>query len=110
MTIDRDTRRNKLKVPAASLSSSPKKSASPPPAPEARKEYPPDLTLPTVSPPPPNGLGDMLSPAAWPSSPASRLNKAALGGGRDLDLDQYQHMLFDKVSSPRASWRQEEYA
>ncbi|AQK95313.1 Zinc finger CCCH domain-containing protein 29 [Zea mays] len=59
---------------------------------------------PTVSPPPPSGLGDMLSPAAWPSSPASRLNKAALGGGRDLDLDQYQHMLFDTVSSPRANW------
>ncbi|KAL6594620.1 hypothetical protein ACP70R_048358 [Stipagrostis hirtigluma subsp. patula] len=59
---------------------------------------------------PPNGLdmGGMLNPA-WPSSPASRL-KTALGG-RELDfdlellaLDQYQQKLFDKVSSPRASW------
>jgi hypothetical protein len=43
-----------------------------------------------------------LNPAAWPSSPASRL-KTALGG-RDLDellaLDQYQQML---SSSPRAA-------
>nr|ABR13341.1 transposase [Zea mays] len=37
-----------LKFPAVSLSSSPKKSASLPSAPEARKEYPPDLTLPDL--------------------------------------------------------------
>ncbi|CAD6334772.1 unnamed protein product [Miscanthus lutarioriparius] len=70
---------------------------------------------PTVSSPrssPPNGLdmgGGLLNPAAWPSSPASRLKTALAGRELDFDLellalDQYQQKLFDKVSSPRASW------
>ncbi|XP_066360545.1 zinc finger CCCH domain-containing protein 33-like [Miscanthus floridulus] len=69
---------------------------------------------PTVSSPrssPPNGLdmgGGMLNPA-WPSSPASRLKTALAGRELDFDLellafDQYQQKLFDKGSSPRASW------
>ncbi|PAN17056.1 hypothetical protein PAHAL_3G104600 [Panicum hallii] len=58
---------------------------------------------------PPNGLDmGMLNPA-WPSSPASRLKTALAGRELDFDLellalDQYQQKLFDKVSSPRASW------
>ncbi|KAG2616169.1 zinc finger CCCH domain-containing protein 33-like [Panicum virgatum] len=58
---------------------------------------------------PPNGLDMGMLHPAWPSSPASRIKTALAGRELDFDLellalDQYQQKLFDKVSSPRASW------